>query len=111
MARYVISNFNAGNFEKITVAGTSIGITSTLYTKDAGGGKVTHASSVFLSIETESVRIRWDGGAPTSTDGHLLVAGDSIEIEGRGNVRNLRMIRITNSATAHVTVHYDPTIQ
>jgi len=111
MARIVVSDFTAGNYEKITVSSTALGATSTIYTKDAGGGKVIHASKAFISVETESIRIRWDGGTPTSALGHLLVAGDSIEIEGRANIRQLRMIRITNDAAVHVTIHYDPVIQ
>jgi hypothetical protein len=112
MERVVISDFIASSFESITVSTVSIGVTAALLTEDAGNGKVLRASKVFLSVETNPVRLRWDGGDPTAALGHLLTAGTSIEIEGEKNVRQLRMIRQGGAdGTVMVTVHYDPVIR
>lgn len=112
MERVVISDFIASSFESITVSTVSVGITTALLTEDAGAGKATHASKVYLSVETNPIRIRWDGGDPTSALGHLLTAGTSIEIEGEKNVKQLRMIRQGGAdGTAMVTIHYDPVLR
>jgi hypothetical protein len=66
---------------------------------------------VILSIHTNAVRVRWDGGAPTETLGHQLTAGAGpandvsrgFELMGTEAIRNFRMCR---NATADAEVAY-----
>ena len=94
MSYFVTSAFN---FETVTVATTSIGLTTTL--NDNVGFRAV------ISCETAQCRYRYDGGAPTATVGHLLNIGDLIIFEGRANVANFRAIRTGGtSAVLQVTI-------
>lgn len=94
-------------FETVAVSTVSIGGTAATYTDqaaDTGGGKRS-ATALMLSVETNSIRVRWDGTAPTAAVGHLLNPGDTFELYGLGNIKNLRMIR-TAAPDASVTITY-----
>lgn len=80
---------DAYSFETVTVAATAIGITSSVHSPSTGKAAV----RAFLSLESGQVRYRYDGTDPTSAVGHLLQAGDAIELEGDTNIRNFRAIR------------------
>jgi len=60
----------------------------------------------FITVETDAVRWRADGTAPTATEGHVIAAADSISFTG-GNYRqlleNIQFIRVTTDATVKVT--------
>src|SRR3990167_1883837 len=81
-------------FETITVSSTSIGGTAATYEPDAGG-----AQYALFTLETEAIRGRADGTAPTASVGHLVTAGGVIEIHGINTIRNFRAIRVTTDAT------------
>ena len=57
---------------------------------------------VLVSVNTEGVRVTFDGSAPTSTDGHLLAAG-SERLLSREMAVALKMIR-SGGTDANVTV-------
>lgn len=100
----------AGGFETITVSNTAggIGITASLLLINLTGGTHKRAVKAFVSVETQSLRCTWDGTAPTATAGHLLAAGDTLQVEGEQNVSKLKMIRTGGSdSTAMVTVYYN----
>lgn len=82
-------------FETLTVSTVSLPLTSSVYIDPTTTVGATHrsADAVFLTVETNPIRVRWDGSAPTAAIGHLLNAGDTLEIVGLGNIKNLRMIR------------------
>jgi hypothetical protein len=82
-------------FETLTVSTVSLPLTNTVYLDTTVGSGITRrsADAVFLTVETNPIRVRWDGSAPTAAVGHLLNAGDTLEIVGLGNIKNLRMIR------------------
>jgi len=61
------------------------------------------AKRAVITVETNSIRYRKDGGAPTSAVGHLVATGVEFVIEGEANVRNFRVIS-TNVAGSSVTV-------
>jgi hypothetical protein len=72
--------------------------------------KLAHAKKqkcvrAFITCETGNVRYRLDGGAPTTTEGHVFYfEGQPLEVEGAVNLTNLGFIAITD--TAKVTVTY-----
>ncbi len=91
-------------YEAITIDGTAGGValTSTMIQPTAG----IHRLSALISIETAQIRYRYDGGAPTATEGHVAEAGDILVVNGVNNLKNFRAIRTTGvSATARVTYH------
>lgn len=86
-------------FETITVSSASIGFTSATY---APTGQ-TPAFAALVTIETNSVRFRSDGTAPTASVGHIVTANQTIEVCGTDNVKNFRMIRVGSDASATVS--------
>jgi hypothetical protein len=96
----------ANGFETITVSTTGIGITSTVLTVTPTANSVVDvkrpARAALLSVETNSIRVRFDGTDPTAAVGHLVTAGDFLWVEGPDLLRKLKMIRA--SADASVTV-------
>jgi len=64
------------------------------------------ATAIFVTVETNNIRYRIDGGDPSITEGHLVVAGlyQNIYIVDPSSIRNLRMIGI--GGTSIVTVTY-----
>ena len=62
----------ASGYESITVSTSSIGITATLI--DTG------ENYAFITVEDATIRYRLDGTAPTTSEGHMAVAGSSITL-------------------------------
>jgi hypothetical protein len=64
---------------------------------------------VVMTIHTNALRVRWDGGTPTTTLGHQLTIGSGapgdvskgFELTGVDAIRNFRMCR-SGSADAEV---------
>ena len=88
------------SYEAITVATVAIGFTASKLVPDSA----TPPGQAFVTVETASCRFRMDGSDPTSTEGHLLQVGDSINVTGTQNLYNFRAIRDTaTSATLRVS--------
>jgi hypothetical protein len=93
-------------YEAITV-NTSIGITAGLLTPVAGTYTGKKAVGAYISIETDQIRYTLDGvTAPTNLIGHLVDTGSSFWLFGPVALANLRMIKVTNNASAKVTVFH-----
>jgi len=89
------------------------GITHESITIDntAGGKGLTAASAassnrIFISAETADMRFRYDGGAPTTTVGHLLEPGDILILYGTENIKNFLAIR-TGDDSGAIKVTYE----
>jgi hypothetical protein len=104
---YITDQSPAGDFESITVSTTAIGPTAAKLKINQTGGMFKRAVKVFLTTETNSIRLRWDGTDPTASVGHLLTAGSSITVEGEQNVANLKMIRSVADGTVMLTYYYN----
>lgn len=78
----------AKQFEQLTIDGTVGGIALT-------SAKYGTNTKAFITIETAPIRVRLDGTAPTATVGHLLNAGDSLELDTASNIANFKAIRTT----------------
>lgn len=87
---------NAFAFETVTVGATAIGFTQATYL---------NANAALVSITAANVRFREDGTAPTTTAGHTVTAGQSIQICGTTNIRNFLAIR-DDAVDAEAAVTY-----
>lgn len=87
-------------YETVTVSTVSIGFTAaTAYPT----GSDAPAIMAIATTETNSLRFRSDGIAPTAAVGHLVAASSSIEVCGAQAVRTFRMIRASADATVQVS--------
>lgn len=108
MNSYITPSSPAGDFETVTVSTVSIGGTAAKLLINQAGGGHKRAIRAFITIESAAIRVRYDGTAPTAAVGHALNAGDSLTVDGEGNVANLRMIRSgAVDASASVTYFYN----
>jgi hypothetical protein len=86
-------------FETLTVGAAAIGPTvATIYPAD--GFEATYG---LFSVETNTVRFRMDGTAPTASVGHPLAADQNLEVHGKENLRNLKFIQVSGGATVSCT--------
>jgi len=82
-------------YESITVADTAIGGTA---------GTYAHATRAEMTLETEQIRVRVDGTAPASDEGHLVEVGDAIILDSAAQIANFKAIRTgASSGTLKVT--------
>lgn len=86
-------------YESITVANTSIGLTSTTL-QPAGQLPVLACSG---RVETAQIRFRYDGTAPTSSEGVILEVGDIWDANAQ-DAATVRFIR-TGAVSGVVKVH------
>lgn len=102
--RYQNGGYPSYAFEKITVSSSAVGFTSATYTvaEGATGPRKTPAWAL-VTVETNSIRYRTDGSDPTSTDGHLLTAGDALVLDHPRDVQKFKAIRVSSDATIQVT--------
>jgi hypothetical protein len=59
--------------------------------------EVDQADRARITVATQAIRYRYDGGDPTATVGHLAAVDSTFFIEGNQNIQNLRLIRATGS--------------
>lgn len=83
-----------GAYEKITVDGASV---LTAASRDVG-----RDTMAVISIETDQIRFRCDGSAPTSSEGVLVNSGDVLVFCGKSVLANLQMIKVTGAASVKV---------
>lgn len=57
-----------------------------------------------ITVETENIRYRYDGTAPTTTVGHIAYAGTTFTLEGLENIERFRMIADMGTSTVSVTL-------
>lgn len=107
MSSFITDQSPAQDYEKITVSSTAIGPTAAKLLINQAGGGHKRAVRVFCTVETASVRTRFDGTAPTSTLGHLLAAADYLVVDGEANVANLKFIAAAGDGAVHITYFYN----
>ena len=90
------ANLSAIAFETITVSTTAIGFTAATMTAAA--------VMAIATVETNTVRYRADGTAPTASVGHSAVAGSIITVCGPALSR-FKMIRASADAPVQVTYY------
>lgn len=88
-------------FDDHTVSSTALALSDLNFTAP----QLAEADEAYITVETQSVRYRLDGTAPTASVGHLVAAAGSITVTGKGNIGNFKIIRATGSdATVMVTL-------
>jgi hypothetical protein len=97
----------AGDFEQLTISSTSVPPTASKLVKTIATGVTKSAVRAFITVETQPIRIRYDGTAATATVGHLLAIGDYITIDGQENVSNISMIRQAVDGVVNITYFYN----
>ncbi len=96
----------AYDYEAVTVSNTAIGCTAAklVFTPTLGNARKAH--EIHATVETDSVRYRFDGGDPTNLIGHLATAGTVIAVRGPHNLARFKMIRVTTDASVKITYSY-----
>jgi hypothetical protein len=79
-------------FEQVTVAGTSIGFTSTKVEPDGSGGS-RQADTAVCRLRTAEISYTIDGTTPTAAVGALLEPGDVLTVSGHDSIMRFRAIR------------------
>jgi hypothetical protein len=89
-----IVDLAASDFEKLTIsnAGAGLGVTA---------AKI--GEGIFLTVEDDDIRYRFDGTAPDATTGHLLMDGQTLQLIDKTAVINLLMIRVDTDAIVQIT--------
>lgn len=87
-------------FEQMTVSSVALPLTATTYNRD---GIV--ADLAVITVETDAVRYRVDGAAPTASVGHQIAANGNVTVYGINNIRRIQLIRVTTDATVFVTYY------
>jgi hypothetical protein len=80
--------------ESVTVGAAAIGLTAATYRR---------ARKAFLTLETAQIRFNYDGTTPTSTVGHLMEVGQTLELKNHDEIVNFLAIRTGSSGTLKVS--------
>lgn len=95
-------------FESLTSSGTDATIltASNIFPGTANSMYGRVAQNILLSVQGDTIRFRYDGTAPTATDGHVLSVGDFISINGIDLLTNFKAIT-TGTATSTMDISYN----
>ena len=89
---YVIEDLgNQYGYEALSPT-TSTGFTSSIINPTSGIYQGMSAKAVLIGVETQMIRFRLDGTAPTADNGMPLAALDHYTIKGAENIKNFRCI-------------------
>ncbi len=87
-------------FQSGTVAGTAKSLADLGFTED----QLKQADSAKISVEAQAIRYRMDAVAPTASVGHPIAANATETIAGGSNLKNLRIIAQTSTATLQISL-------
>jgi len=97
---------NVIDFATLAVVNTAaVGLSSASPTLTAGHT----VKRAFITVETDQVRWRSDGTAPTSSEGHLLSVGDTLQFldaNYESVLRDIKFNAVTTTAALKIT-YYD----
>jgi hypothetical protein len=111
-ASFINGSIPAVDFETITVSSVSISPTASKTTVQTASTNTNNGlayvdtqrvDEALFTIETNAIRVRFDGTAPTAAVGHLFQPGDTFTVTGQTNVTKVKMIRQTADASVSVT--------
>lgn len=86
---------SAFNYESLTITSAAA---VALTTATAQG-----AFTANITVEDNPIRVRWDGTAPTTSEGHLLQSGDSLKLDFTADIWKFRAIATGANAKIRVT--------
>lgn len=93
---------NCVDYATLTVGSTAVGLDSANPALTAGATVI----GAIITVETDQVRWRADGTAPTSAEGHLMNVGDVLNLTDKNYssfLTNLKFIRVTADAKLKIT--------
>lgn len=85
----------AFTYESLTIT-NAVAVPLTLATFDG-------ALSANITVEDNPIRVRWDGTAPTTTEGHLMQAGDQMKLDFTADIWHFRAIATGGNAKLRIT--------
>lgn len=91
--------------ETITVSSTSLPFTAATYAQDAPGPGFGPVTCAVFQVQADAIYVRGTGGAATNTGVVLPIYTSSAPlwyVSGQTNIRNFRMLRVTNDSTVRV---------
>lgn len=95
-------------YETVTVPNTATALTASLYQKTSNVSQQ-DTEEALITCETAQIRYRFDGVAPTSTEGHILDVGQSLVVDGYKNIQNFKAIRTgATSGVLKITYQRQP---
>ena len=100
--------FQPYDYESVTVTDSATALTASKY-KDSGSVSTNAqrgAARAVITVETAQLRYRYDGTAPTSTEGHILNINDVLVLVGPDALANFQGIR-TGGTSAVLKVTYE----
>jgi hypothetical protein len=90
-------------YETLPSDGTVKTLTSATYEAGLDGTRVRAA---YISVETNAIRWRCDGGNPdASTTGHQTVANEDILLLGYQNVKNFKFTQVSAGGSLKITYY------
>lgn len=89
----------AFGYERIAVGTSIVSLTPSKYT--FSGGVVADIANI--TLEGGDVRIRWDGGDPSATEGHLFAADEIRVLSGKNSIKDFKAIKVSGIPVLHAT--------
>lgn len=99
-------SMNCVDYATLTVSSSAVGLASASPALAAGAVSGTTVTRAVITVETDQVRWRADGTAPTSAEGHLMNAGDSLNLTDDNYssvLAAIQFIRVTADAKLKIT--------
>lgn len=96
-------DYNGFAYEAITVSSAVKTLTEATYNPATSNEDSPRAKRALITVETDQIRYTYNGTTPTSSIGHLLSAGDVLSLNGYGNIKRFKAIRVTTDASIKVT--------
>lgn len=102
----VLEPSTAFAFEKLTSTGAAQPLTKGTFAPTSGS----EAQRALITVETGSIRYRYDGVAPTATSGMFVNAASGVPVivlEGVNNIENFQFITSSGGTAATLNVTYE----
>ncbi len=96
---------NCLDYATLTVSSTAVDLTSASPAINSTG-LATRVKRAIITVETDQVRWRADGTAPTASEGHLLSPGDNLQFLNKNYetvLNNLKFIRVSADAALKIS--------
>jgi hypothetical protein len=82
------------SYQQLTVSGTAVALTVP-----------NNANKAMIMLETDDIRWRDDGTAPSSTVGMYLYTGSTLQLNSLTSLNNFRAIRVNGDATLNISYY------
>lgn len=87
-----------GHYEELNIINAGVSSLDAAY--------IANAKGVFITVEDNNIRYRIDGGDPSATAGHLVLAGANIYFNDPGALARLKMISMAAGGSRAIATYY-----